>query len=80
MNNINETKHYLKLILNETPGDKLKEFITKELEYDGKCVFYQPIKHVMKFLQWKIIHPNSVIDDDKTNIERGGCKRICQIK
>ena len=74
LNTTNLIKHYLKIILNDSPGDKLKDFLTEELESEtdmrSRSVVYHPIKQVMKFLNWKIkVYPESVSEIDKQKIE-----------
>ena len=55
INKCNLIKHYLKLMLNETPADKMKEFLAEDLrKEENKSVMFHPIKQVMKFLGWKI--------------------------
>ena len=70
MNKCNLIKHYLKLMLNETPGDKLKEFVVEDLgKEENRSVLHHPIRQVMKFLHWKIsMYPDSVEENDKQKI------------
>ena len=70
LNRCNLIKHYLKLMLNETPEDKLKEFVVNEIEKeDHESVLSYSIRQVMKFLKWKITtNPESVDEFDKIKI------------
>ena len=70
INKCNLIKHYLKLMLNETPADKMKEFLAEDLrKEENKSVMFHPIKQVMKFLGWKITrYPDSVHENDKIKI------------
>ena len=70
MNKCNLIKHYLKLMLNEGPGDKLKEFVVEDLGKErNKSVLHHQIQQVMKFLLWKItMYPDSVEENDKQKI------------
>ena len=71
LNQTNLTKHYLKIIINGTPGDKLKQFIIDELhKYGEDSVMHQPLKQVMKFLLWKSkVYPTTISEEDKQKIE-----------
>lgn len=74
LNTANLIKHYLKIILNDSPGDKLKEFLIVELESEddmrSRSVMHHPVRQVMKFLMWKItVYPESVSEIDKQKIE-----------
>ena len=74
LNTSNLIKHYLKIILNDSPGDKVKEFLKEELENEEdtriRSVIHHPLRQVMKFLMWKIqVYPESVSDTDKQKIE-----------
>ena len=75
LNTANLIKHYLKIILCNSPEDKLKEFIKEELQNEGntqhRSVVEQHIRQVMKFLKWKItIYPESVSEADKLKIDK----------
>ena len=74
LNTSNLIKHYLKIILNDSPGDKVKEFIKEKLENEEdtriRSVIHHPLRQVMKFLMWKIqVYPESVSERDKQKIE-----------
>ena len=71
LNQTNMIKHYLKIIMNRTPGDKLKQFITDELQiYSEDSVLHQPLKQVVKFLLWKSkVFPATISEEDKQKIE-----------
>ena len=70
LNTSNLIKHYLKLMLNDTPEDKLKEFLIKQVENEEyESVLNHSIRQVMNFLRWKITaYPDSVQEHEKAKI------------
>ena len=70
LNTSNLIKHYLKLMLNDTPEDKLKEFLIKQVENEEyESVLNHSIRQIMNFLRWKITaYPDSVQEHEKAKI------------
>ena len=80
LNSVNETKHYLKLMLNKTPADKLKEFLMQELESEENSVFHHPVRQTMKFLLWKSTHyPDLICEADKLKIQSKNVKEFTKL-
>ena len=81
INKTNEIKHYLKLMINESPGDQLKQFIQQEIQNDVQnSVLQQPLNQVLKFLNWKIRnYPQSVNAIDKFKIENNNFTEFLQL-
>ena len=71
VNTVNRTKHYLKVILCNSPVDRLREFIAEEVtsEDAGRCDTQHALRQVMSFLKWKKTnYPESVTDTDERRI------------
>ena len=68
-------------MINETPGDKLKQFIQEEIQNDVQnSVLQHPLTQVLKFLTWKIRnYPESVNAVDKLTIESNNISEILQL-
>ena len=81
LNVSNLIKHYLKIILNRTPGDKLKQFIADEIQNDNEDgVLESQLNHVMKFLYWKNkTFPESIHQDDKFGVENKNTKAYTEL-
>ena len=81
LNTTNEIKHYLKLIMNETPGDNLKQFIKEEVQQENQnSVLQKPLDQVQKFLKWKARnYPESMNAVDQLIIENNNIIDIFQL-
>ena len=81
LNKTNEIKHYLKLIMNETPGDNLKRFIKEEVQQGNQIsVLQRPLNLVRKFLMWKVRnYPESINLVDQLKIESNNIEEILQL-
>ena len=55
INQINRVKHYLKINLNNLPGDRMKEMVNVELNSESarQGEIYHALRQVFKFLKWK---------------------------
>ena len=68
---VNRTKHYLKLHLNNTPEDRLREYVAASIEghVSQPIELKSAMKEVYKFLAFKITTtPNDFTDDDIESI------------
>ena len=76
---INRTKHYLKLHLNNTPEDRLREYVTASIEgqVSQPIELKSAMKEVYKFLAFKITTtPNDFTDDDIESITNKDYKQF----
>ena len=71
-NTANLIKHYLKIVISNSPGDSMKKFLSEELNTEfnhrSKCEIRHSIRQVMKLLRWKKTqYPESIchINADK---------------
>ena len=63
-NRINQIKHYLKIIFNEVPEDRLKETIKENLSSSNPPVeLLNAIKSVYQFLQWKVKLNSEIVSE-----------------
>ena len=82
LNHINRIKHYLKLILCPTPGDRLLEFIINCNVDETKCPLdlWNNFKEVYKFLRWKLnLFPEQFNENDTDIISNGTVNRYSEL-
>ena len=82
LNKINRIKHYLKINLCPTPGDRLLEFI-KNCNVDESnspidlCSYF---KEVYRFLRWKLIkYPEHFTQKETVIIANGSVNEYCEL-
>ena len=70
INQTNLTKHYLKIILNNTPGDRMKELLATELAKENHLQgeVHHSLRQVFKFLKWKKLNYSDKISEPDTDI------------
>ena len=80
VNDVNRIKHYLKLNMSVTPGDRLKEFIQMELNAENKASeVHHSLKQVYRYLTWKISkHPKYFTSADRDIILNQNLKQLKQ--
>ena len=68
---VNRIKHYLKLNINQAPGDQLKEFVNEctNMNVSQPGELRNSLRDVFKFLQWKVpLYPENFTECDMTII------------
>ena len=85
INTVNQIKHYLKIKIQDSPGDILKEFIAKELNVEDNARNTSEIKHsvrqAMKFLKWKnLTYPERTGEGDAVKVDNLDCTEFLNLK
>ena len=77
-NEINRIKHFLKIVINSSPGDRYKEFIVSSLNnQQGPQLLVKHMRDVYKYLRWKLVsHPTHFTNQDTEIVQNCDINQI----
>jgi hypothetical protein len=82
INKCNLVKHYLKIIINNTPGDRMKKMLNDELtnHSNSGSVVNHSLRQVYNYLKWKVRkHGQGINENDKAIIESGNISEFLSL-